>query len=165
MNIPVELIWFLAGLVLILLEFAAPGIIVVFFGAGAWLTAITTWIGITPNLTLQLLVWAVSSVLLLVLLRRRLSNRFHGFETGTQDPLQNLDEFKGAEVLVTTDIAPGHRDGRVEFKGAGWSAVSDQAIAAGRLAVIEHADGLTLHVRPIEAGNNTVADSDDSEGE
>ncbi|MEZ4387401.1 MAG: NfeD family protein [Candidatus Krumholzibacteriia bacterium] len=152
MNIPAELIWFLGGLILILLEFAAPGVIIVFFGVGAWLTALCTWLGLTDSLALQLLVWATSSVLLLVILRRRLSERFHGFETGQQDPMANLDEFAGVEVLVTEDVAPDHRRGRVEFRGAGWTAVSDSPIAAGRLAVIESVNGLTLHVRPVVTG-------------
>lgn len=154
MNLPVELIWFLVGLVLILLEFAAPGVIVVFFGAGAWLTALTTWMGLTPNLTLQLLVWAISSVLLLVFLRRRLADRFHGFESGSQDPHTNLDEFHGREVLVIQDIAPGHRHGRVEFKGAEWTAMAEVPVAAGRLVEITRVEGVTLHVRPVTPGEN-----------
>jgi len=163
MDIPVALIWFLAGLLLILLEFAAPGVIVVFFGVGAWLVALTTWLGLTPGLALQLLVWAIASVVLLLMLRGRLASRFHGFETGVQDPAVNLDEFAGQEVRVTADIGPDHRDGRVEFKGAGWTAVCAESIAAGRLAVIERVDGLTLHVRPAGAGADTVAAGDASE--
>lgn len=159
MNIPAELIWFIAGLVLILLEFAAPGVIIVFFGVGAWITALATWLGLADSLTLQLLVWAASSVLLLLILRRRLAERFHGFESGRQDPLANLDEVAGREVLVTEDIGPDHRRGRVEFKGADWTAVATAPIAAGRLAVIEKIDGLTLHVRPVAAGAaNVVSD-------
>jgi membrane protein implicated in regulation of membrane protease activity len=165
MNLPAELIWFLAGLVLILLEFAAPGVIVVFFGAGAWLTALTTWFGITPGLASQLIVWAVSSVLLLILLRRRLADRFHGFQSEDQDPHRNLDEDIGAQVVVTRDIDPDHREGRVEYKGAEWSALSPVAVAAGRLVEIVRADGVTLHVRPVEPGADNVASSDTSEGE
>lgn len=165
MNLPAELIWFLAGLVLILLEFVAPGVILVFFGAGAWLTALTTWMGLTTSVTWQLLIWAITSVLLLVLLRRRLSDRFHGFETGQQDPMSNLDEFTDKEVLVVRDVDAGHRDGRVEFKGAEWTAVATEPIAVGRLAVITRVDGLTLHVRPVAAVSDTVADGGATEGE
>ncbi len=147
MDLPTSLIWFLAGLLLILLEFAAPGVIVVFFGVGAWIVALTTWAGLTPGIASQLLVWAIASVAMLLVLRGRLASRFHGFETGTQDPGVNLDEYAGREVRVTRDIAPDHRDGRVEFKGADWTAVAATAIPAGCLAVIERADGLTLHVR------------------
>jgi len=165
MNIPVELIWFIAGLVLILLEFAAPGVIIVFFGVGAWITALLTWLGLTNSLSLQLLVWAASSVLLVLVLRRRLADRFHGFETGRQDPMANLDEVTGREVLVTEDVGPDHRRGRVEFKGADWTAVAAETIAAGQLAVIEKIDGLTLHVRPVAAGAANVVADDINEGE
>ena len=34
-----ELIWFLIGLVLLLMEFAIPGLVVLFFGIGAWVVA------------------------------------------------------------------------------------------------------------------------------
>ena len=165
MTINAELIWFIIGLVLILLEFAAPGVIIVFFGAGAWITALTTWMGLTGSLAAQLLVWAISSVLLLVLLRRRLSARLHGFETRPQDPDVNLDGFAGVEVTVVRDVAPGHREGRVELNGAEWTAVSATPIAAGRLAVIESADGLTLHVRPVIAGAANDVANDANEGE
>lgn len=40
-----ELIWFSCGVVLIFLEFAVPGVILVFFGAGAILTSLLVWIG------------------------------------------------------------------------------------------------------------------------
>lgn len=161
MNIPAELVWFIAGLVLILLEFAAPGVVIVFFGVGAWVTALLTWLGLTDSLSLQLLAWAASSILLLLILRRRLANRFHGFETGRQDPMANLDEVTGREVLVTEDIGPDHRRGRVEFKGADWTAVAASPIAAGRLAVIEKIDGLTLHVRPVAAGAANVVTNEE----
>ena len=35
-----EIIWFLVGLVLLILEFAMPGLIIGFFGVGAWVVAI-----------------------------------------------------------------------------------------------------------------------------
>jgi membrane protein implicated in regulation of membrane protease activity len=166
MDLPVALLWFLAGLLLILLEFAAPGVIVGFFGVGAWLVALTTWLGLTTSLPIQLLVWAIASVAMLLMLRGKLASRFHGFETSPQDPAVNLDEFSGAEVRVTTAIDPSHRDGRVEFKGAEWTAVSHEPIAEGRLAVIVRADGLTLHVRPVIAGaSDSAAPGGDTEGE
>lgn len=165
MDLPVELIWFLVGLVLILLEFAAPGVIVVFFGVGAWITALTTWIGLTDGLAGQLVAWSGSSVLLLVLLRRRLADRFHGFESGQQDPMANLDDPLGTEVLVTRDIGPEHRDGRVEYKGAEWTAVAAESVVAGRLAVITAVDGLTLHVRPVASGLEPTPSADLNEGE
>jgi len=141
------LIWFLAGLALIIFEFTVPGVILVFFGIGAWITALTTWMGLTSGWTSQLLVFAVSSVVMLVFLRRWFRTRFFGHSSGDQDPLDNLDEFKDQVVTVTEDIDPD-TGGKVEFKGADWSARCDTALSAGTRAVIQSVDGITLLVRP-----------------
>ena len=141
------LIWFLAGLALVLFEFTVPGVILVFFGLGAWITSLTTWVGLTDGWTSQLLTFSVSSVLLLVLLRQWFRAKFFGHLTGGQDPLENLDEFKGQVVIVTADIDPA-RGGKVEYKGADWSAQCDTALPAGARAVIQSVDGITLVVSP-----------------
>ena len=47
MKFNATLIWFLLGLVLIILEFAVPDGILVFFGIVAWLAAATTYLGLT----------------------------------------------------------------------------------------------------------------------
>ena len=141
------LIWFLAGLALVLFEFTVPGIILVFFGIGAWITSLTTWIGLTPGWTSQLLVFSISSVVLLVSLRRWFRDRFYGHLSGGQDPENNLDEFKGQVVTVTSDIDPVN-GGKVEYKGADWSARCDTHLPSGSQAIIESADGITLVVTP-----------------
>ena len=141
------LIWFLAGLALIIFEFTLPGIIFVFFGVGAWITSLTTWMGLTPGWTSQLLTFSISSVVMLVLLRRWFRAKFFGHLSGGQDPLANLDDFRGQVVTVTADIDPAN-GGKVEYKGADWSARCDTALSAGSQAVIESADGITLVVTP-----------------
>ena len=67
--------------------------------------------------------------------------------SGDQDPLDNLDEFTGQVVIVTADIDPAG-GGKVEYKGADWSARSDTAAGRRQRAVIEAADGITLVVSP-----------------
>jgi len=63
-----ELIWFLVGLLLLLLEFAAPGLIVFFFGLGACIVAVVCLLtDITLNT--QLIIFIVSSFLFLLILR------------------------------------------------------------------------------------------------
>ncbi len=71
MSFDPVLIWFLAGLALILAEFMIPGVILIFFGVGAWMTAVTAWLGITPGWTSQLLTFAISSVVMLQLMPSR----------------------------------------------------------------------------------------------
>ena len=142
------LIWFLLGLALLLSEFLLPGIILVFFGMGAWLTALTSWIGLTPGWTSQLLCFAVSSVILLVLLRRQFRNKFFGYVGDDHDLDSNIDEFHGQTVVVTEDIGPGPDHGAVEYKGARWEARSDRNISTGQQAIIKSVDGITLVVTP-----------------
>ena len=149
MNFDPVLLWFLAGLALILSEFVLPGVILLFFGIGAWLTAVTCWMDITPGWTAQLLTFAVSSVLPLVLLRKWFRVRFFGYVADDQDPEDNIDDLAGNIVTAKTDIQPGET-GQVEYKGAVWSARSETALAAGSQAVIVMADGITLVIRPCD---------------
>ncbi len=140
------IIWFLIGLVLALAELAVPGVILIFFGLGAWLAALTTWLGFTSSLDSQLLVFAVTSVVLLVLMRRWIKGRMYGHVKEEHDLNVDLDEFVGHRVTVTQSIEPGKTDGRVEFKGAAWRAVADEAIPIGEQVVIQKVDGITLTV-------------------
>lgn len=149
MTFTPALIWFLVGLALILLEFAVPGVILAFFGAGAWLAALTTGLGLTDGLAGQLWVFALSSLLMLMLLRRRIRPRLMGYTSEIQDPNVNLDEFRGQKVTVLTPIIPGQTGGRVEYKGAGWAADAAVALAPGDQAVIVGVEGITLRVQPL----------------
>jgi membrane protein implicated in regulation of membrane protease activity len=148
MSLSPTLIWFLVGLALVLVEFMAPGVILVFFGLGAWLVALTTTLGLTGTLGSQLLVFAITSLVLLFSLRKWVKTRFLGHISSEQDPVTNLDEFTGTRVLVARDIVPGSVEGRVEFKGADWSAVSEVAISKGQMAEIVAVEGITLKVKP-----------------
>ena len=141
------LLWFLVGLVLAFLEFAVPGVILIFFGVSAWIVALTAYIRLTSSVESQLLTFIVSSVLLLIFLRRWVKGKFHGHVRDVQDPSQNLDEFTGKDVLVLDDVIPGKTGGYVEFKGASWSAVSEEPLKKGEIAIIAGLDGLTLKIK------------------
>ena len=69
-----EVIWFLIGVGLLLLELVAPGLIFVFFGIGAWITA-TALLGIDLSLNAQLLLFAATSLGSLLLLRRSIRKK------------------------------------------------------------------------------------------
>ena len=146
------LLWFLLGLALILLEFVVPGVILVFFGIGAWATAVTTYFGLTASFQSQLLVFAISSILLLVVLRKWIKDKFYGHVGDVQDQTKNLDEFSGQSVVVLEDVIPNKMEGAVEFKGARWRAVSDEHIKNGEMAIITGIDGIILKVRKKEEG-------------
>jgi membrane-bound serine protease (ClpP class) len=146
------LIWFLLGLTLIFLEFVVPGVILVFFGIGAWIVAVTTYLGWASSLEMQMLLFAITSIVLLVLLRKWIKGKFYGHVRSVQDLTRNLDEFTGQRVIVVQDVIPNKMEGAVEYKGARWNAVSDEYIKNGEVAIITDHDGITLKVQRKKEG-------------
>lgn len=142
------LIWFLVGLILVLLEFAAPGIVLIFIGLGAWVTALAVKLGWATGSGPQMAWFAGSSLVLLLGLRRVFKSWFTGFAT-QHDGRSNLDDYVGSQVVILTRIDSQTR-GQVEFKGAHWSArpANDTApgttFEPGERATITAVDGLCL---------------------
>lgn len=141
-----EIIWFLIGLALLIMEFALPGLIIAFFGVGAWIVALVcliTNIGINT----QLIIFIVSSVLSLLCLRKWLKGIFLGHTGSKQDLKQNLEEFIGQRAVVKEKITP-KAGGKVEFHGTNWLAEADEEIAEGTVVEIVSKENITLKVKP-----------------
>ena len=144
MNLTPELIWFLAGLALILAEFAVPGVILVFFGMGAWVVALALWLGLIEAPVAQAVLFTIASVAFLFGLRRFVRGWFQG-DTKDRDATL-LEEFIGKEVVVSSDIPGGPAVGKVELKGTEWNARCATPLAKGARAVVVARDGLVLVV-------------------
>jgi membrane protein implicated in regulation of membrane protease activity len=142
-----ELIWFLVGLVLLIMEFVMPGLIIAFFGVGAWIVAIIC-LFIDIPLNAQLLIFIVTSVLSLLLLRKWLKGIFMGHVVSRQDVKENLEEFIGQRAVVKERIVPNGR-GKVEFHGTGWTAEAEEDIAEGTAVEIIGKDNITLKVKAL----------------
>jgi membrane protein implicated in regulation of membrane protease activity len=135
-------IWFLVGLGLLLLELVLPGLVILFFGAGAWVTALVCAIT-DVKLNVQILIFLVASLLGLILLRKYLKNRFFSRkDVETQD---QLEEFIGHRAKAVIDFQDGL--GKVEFKGTRWTARSTDDISKGQWVTIVSKDSLTLIVK------------------
>ena len=140
------LIWFLIGLALILSEFAIPGVILVFFGLGAWIVSGLVGIGLLDSLGVQIALFGAASVVLLFTLRRSFKSWFMGdVSDSTPSGSENRDEYLGKTATALSDIPAGGR-GKVEFKGAHWNAHATTALVTGDRATITALDGLTLTV-------------------
>jgi membrane protein implicated in regulation of membrane protease activity len=140
-----EIIWFLIGLALLILEFAMPGLIIAFFGVGACIVAIVcmiTDIGINT----QLIVFTASSVLSLLCLRKWLKGIFIGHVKSKQDMTEDLREFVGERAVVKEKITL-KAGGRVELHGTNWDAVADEEIAEGATVEIVGKENITLKVK------------------
>ena len=145
-----ELIWFLIGLVLLVLEFIMPGLIIGFFGAGAWIVAIICLFSayVQGSINAQLIIFIIASVLSLLLLRKWLKGMFIGHTKSKQDLTEDLNEFIGERAVVKEKITPKAR-GKVEIHGTNWVAEADDEIAEGTVVEIIAKDNLTLKVKVV----------------
>ncbi len=145
-----EIIWFAIGLVLIIAELGIPGLIIIFFGIGAWVTALVCLVA-PLGLNAQLLVFLIASVLSLIVLRRSLNKLFHRKESLEAETLS--DEFIGKIGEAQTDLHP-ERPGKVAFKGTVWEALTTAPVKKGERVRITGKDSITLKVEPTDKNNN-----------
>ena len=136
-------IWFLIGLFFLLLELAIPGLIVVFFGVGAWVTALITAI-FHPGINMQIILFVVVSVVLLLLLRKYVKRTFFGKSESVQDEL--ADEFIGKNATAESDMSAGS-EGKVSFNGTLWKAIAETDVKTGDKVKIVSRDNITLKVK------------------
>jgi inner membrane protein len=139
-----ELVWFIIGLVLFLFELVLPGFVIFFFGIGAWVTALLCLIA-NPEINLQIIVFAITSVLSLLLLRKMIQNRF--FFSREELSKEVEDEFSGREAVAANDFEPG-KTGKVDFKGTSWKAESTSPIHTGDRVIIKEKEDFKLIVEP-----------------
>ena len=140
-----EIIWFLVGLALLIIEFMLPGLIIAFFGIGAIIVAIVCLIT-DISVEAQLIIFIVASVLSLLCLRSWLKGIFIGHVKGRQDMTEDLKEFVGERAVVVEKISP-KAGGRVELHGTNWPAEADAEIPEGTAVEVTGKDNLTLKVK------------------
>lgn len=137
--------WLVLGLVLVVSEMATPGgFYIIFFGIGALTVGVLAGFELAGPVWTQLLLFSFLSIISIVLFRGRLLRKF---QTETQAPTP--DQLVGEVAVAAEDLAPGAM-GRVELRGAAWSARNDATIvvARGVRCRVTRVDGLMLHVVP-----------------
>jgi membrane protein implicated in regulation of membrane protease activity len=136
--------WVVVGAVLLATElFGIPTDFFLFFlGVAALIVGLVGFLGIDLPLWGQWASFAVIAGVSLVCFRNLLRARFPS-ETTRAD-----DTFVG-EIAVASESLPAGASGRIELRGATWSArnAGDVALAKGDRARVERVEGLTLHVR------------------
>jgi inner membrane protein len=147
LSINSSLFWFLLGIALMLLELVLPGFVVIFFGFGALITALLSYLGIVNDIIFQLAVFIVSSLLTLAIFRKRFSSSFKGNVARTLKKGESIDNIAGDKVIVRAEIIPGQLGGKVEYNGTAWDADSDENIKSGEVAIIIERNNLRLKVK------------------
>lgn len=139
------LLWFLAGIVFLMLELVLPGLVVFFFGLGAWCAALTLYLAPMP-FSGQLLVFLAASLLLLGLLRSTLKKVFLGRTLDTDAMADSSRPEATGEVIA--DILPPAA-GTIKFGGSFWQATADVPLHKGTVVRIVEKTNLTVKVSPV----------------
>lgn len=135
-------IWFIIGFILFLLEFVIPGLILFFFAVGAWIVAILS-LFIDLPINLQLVIFVISSVVSILLLRKWVKKMLYGNQKSTE---LLEDEFLGKTGRAETAISPDN-NGKIDFKGTSWQAASEDFIEAGENVTIVGNESILLIVK------------------
>ena len=144
-----SLIWFLIGVAFLIAEIGLSGFILIFFTAGCWIVAFVTWL-FDIELTIQILLFIVSSLTLLFTLRKYSLKIFQGKTRDSVDD-RYTDSKIGKTAIVTKTISP-NMPGEIKAMGSFWRAVADMEIEVGQSVLIENQeseDGLTFKVKPL----------------
>ncbi len=138
------LLWLLIGVVCIGAELLIPGLVIIFFGFGAILTALISLVPfVATTLWLQLIIFVVCSVLSLIILRRKFTPIFKGSvfmpEKGDAVPASSY-----AEVV---EAMSEKKEGRIKYNGTTWNAASTSGeIEVGERVKVLKKEGLTYIV-------------------
>ena len=132
-------IWLLAGLALIFGELIIPGLVAVFFGAGALLMAGVEYFGLIDSVPLMLGLWFAVSLGFLGVFRGMLQ-KWIPAEATTESTDGELAAY-GSVVDVIEDCDDSGRRGRIRFQGTTWPAFCIEGrISAGQKARLLYRD-------------------------
>ena len=137
--------WAIAGFALILAELVVPAFVLIWFGLGGLVVALTLAVVPSLEITAQLSVWLLVSLALVALWFKVFKANFHKTRVGMSD-----SNVIGELGLLTRDVAPFQK-GEVRFQkpilGSDvWPCMADEALAAGLRVKLLAVEGSLLKV-------------------
>ena len=115
---------------------------ILFFGIGALITAAVSFAGL-GNLAVELAVFALTSLALLFLFRKKLVKR-----SSPEDKARQLSPDMGTRFTLSEAI-PARGEALVAYQGTHWTAVNrgDEELPRGANVIIEKTEGIKIFVR------------------
>ncbi|HNT34698.1 MAG TPA: NfeD family protein, partial [bacterium] len=132
---------------MLFLELILPGLIIFFFGVGAIVVGLICLI-VEPSTNVQIALFLVTSILLLLALRKKITGAFVGYVTSRGNMSKVPDEFVGKRATVVREIHP-NLNGKVALHGSNWEAQADETIAEGEPVEIIGRENITLRVKRV----------------
>jgi len=139
-------LWTLVGILCLILELTSGDFFIMCFSIGAFVTAIVA--AFVPSFTVQVIVFAVASLLCLLFVRPLALKYFHRKDP---DRPSNADAMVGRRGVVTEKIEAGGY-GRVKIDGDSWKAQSSISsdINKGTRVEVTAIDSVIITVIPVD---------------
>ncbi len=133
-------VWMIVGVLMLIIEVLSTSFYSMFFGAGALITALFVYLGLLDDTSSQLLVFCFSSIVSVVLFRKKFKELFLKGQS-------SYSEFVGDQARVSEEI-PAGGEGKVMYRGAEWMAFSNEQgnLFPDEKVVIKKIEGIRLFV-------------------
>lgn len=141
---PMWVIWLILCGVFLLIEIFTVTFLMFWPGIGAFLAFITSLL--TPNVTIQIAVFAISSTLMIIFMKPLVKKLFK-----TADVPMNKNALVGKKGIVIKEIDNINSKGQVKINGELWSAksVNNTIIPEKEYVTIESVEGVKLIVKKV----------------
>lgn len=137
--------WVIAAALALIAELLTVSFFFMFLSAGAAVTALLTWMGITPDMMSQLICFTVVSLASLALFRRYALRIF-----GKNEKVDKYQDFVGHRATVSVAI-PANGEGKIHYRGTEWIALSHDGkpIDKGTVVAVKKMDGIRVVVEVV----------------
>src|SRR4029078_2301350 len=143
-------LWCILGAVLIIAEIFTTGFVLLWFGIGALLAALASFVGI-DSLVIQFLIFAGVSIALTAASRTIFINYFS--RDKTEPGLRSgVDALPGKVGTVVSSSIGALNEGAVKVFGSTWTAYpapGEQPLEAGERVCVENVEGASIYVRRV----------------
>lgn len=141
MDISPATLWAAFGLILLITEVFTLSFVVIFFGIGALVVAALKFSTGLSNLTVELLIFAVSGGACLFVFRNKLRRAFNKGSKVSGDAT--------TIIKLSSAITP-HQSGKIEYQGTIWDAYNDseENMSVGQKVIVDRTEGIKLIVKP-----------------
>jgi|ERR1044071_7705721 len=143
-------LWCILGAVLIIAEIFTTGFVLLWFGIGALLAALASFVGI-DSLVIQFLIFAGVSIALTAASRTIFLNYFSRDKT-EQGLRSGVDALPGKVGTVVSSSKGALNEGAVKVFGSTWTAypaAGEEPLEAGERVCVESVEGASIYVRRV----------------
>ena len=144
------ILWCILGAILIVAEIFTTGFVLLWFGIGALLAALASFVGI-DNIVIQFLIFAGTSIALTAASRTIFLNYFSR-EKPENALRSGVDALPGKVGTVVSSSKGALNEGAVKVFGSTWTAYpapGEQPLEAGERVCVESVEGASIYVRRV----------------